>query len=217
MRNTVLGTALAIVFLSALFAIAHFGPRGVATSQPGTSAADVAARIRPDFTGTEHIGGWTLICSEQQRLGRLAGDGASFGATARPSPPARKNAQMPRCRALVFFGEDRQPLRRMRVAFRVMGENRVASLFVWLPLALDRKQAVRLKLSTGEIDIPVAFCSPALCLAVWSIHKTQEPMLFSTKIAQLSIPATPGKSAFTLTIPTDGLAETVGLIRRLDK
>ncbi len=219
MRNIIIGVTMAAALVAALFAIAHFHP--VALIPPTPLAPDpdkVAARLKPDFAGMQQIGAWRLNCAKPRSLSPGPVGAASSGGNAVATPPQPPVRQYSRCRVILGIHSSANPAQRMAIGLQVEGPRRDGLLLVvQIPGTAKRGDAVTLRLSTGELNVPVRLCGPPLCLAIANVPPGDVQRILSANKAVVVLPSLPGATPVTFAIPTTGLHPALVAMSRIDK
>jgi hypothetical protein len=223
MRNTLIGAALAVILIVALFAAARYGSRPTVSNapQPAASPEQVAAKIKPDFIGEQALGSWKLICGPGRELPRsppTSGpeSGNSSGKPAANAiPPGWK---IPRCRVMLGLRNPAKPDQEVRITFRAVGAKRALAVFLrFPPNEVETADTVTLHVDSMEWPVTVSACSERFCLGIRSIRFPELPALETAR--QMSLVFKPAGSASTVAIPVpvSGLALAVRTMQRIDK
>ncbi len=224
MRNSIVGGALALLLIGALFAAVHFGGRQTRQVY-GEYAPDPsrqAAQIKENFQGERRIGDWKLNCGPAQDLPKTPRVG---GRPARnPNEASQKSAQpssewkIPRCRVYREPDSSRDKDSDVRVTFRQVGFKRVLSLFLRLPHnKVEVNDKVTLRLDKDVMVVPVHNCEPTFCLVIAPLKKADASPLMTAKSVILSFTARDSGKQVTASVPTGGLAAAINAMCRIDK
>jgi invasion protein IalB len=219
MRNIIVGVTMAAVLVAALFAVAHFHPAALnPPTPPAPDPAKVAARLKPDFVGTQQIGAWRLNCGKPGPLPPRPVGAASSDGNAVATPPQPPVRQYSRCRVILGIHSRANPAQRILVGLQVRGPRRDGLLLVVeMPGTAWRGDAVILRLSTGELNVPVRLCGPPLCLAILNVPPEDVQRIFSADKAVVVLPSLPGAKPVTFAIPTTGLRPALVAMHRIDR
>src|ERR1700757_295726 len=127
MRNTVIGLALALLFLAGLFALPHLSPH----AELQTTPAEIAGKIEPGFTGARKIGPWILTCGAARP--KAVPLPFSFGSGRRAAPVTMGNT-LGRCRTFMLFRRKADPRQVvMLLNFRLIGQDQRLAVMVRIP------------------------------------------------------------------------------------
>lgn len=221
MRNTLVGAALAVVLVAALFAAAHYGRRPAETPAAALSPEQMAASIKSDFIGEQRIGDWKLVCGPGRVLPKpppgqhLSGNSEGLPPREAPPPPGWK---IPRCRVAMALRSAHNPQDEVRLTFRQVGFKRVLALFLRMPPdEVSNGDAVTVRWDQAEWQIPVMSCAAQFCLAIHSIKFVDRPIVENAKQLQISFRPTTGDRQVAIKVPVNGLAPALGAMRRIDK
>lgn len=219
MRNTIVGVALAVVLLAALFAASQFGshPAPQPAARPAPTPAEIAGAVKDDFVGRVKIGAWRLICGKGRELPKPP------PLQAHEDNPRAKNGpppgwRIPRCQVMLGLRNPKNPDEEIRVTFRHFGFKRVPAIFLRLPPAdVATGDVATLLVDAAERPIPVRACSARFCIAIDSIKFADLPAIAAAKRMMLSFTPTGGPQPVAIPIPTLGLAQALDTLRRIDK
>ncbi len=203
MRDTIVGAALAIVFLALLFSAPRLLPRGI----EGATRADIA-RIGTGFSGTEFIGSWTLTCSAA----------TAAGASTRASDGSRVGPQQAvgRCRMARGY-RDRNGRLVLAVAFRYAGPTKVLTMIVRFPPMGHKGQYVVVALNRQtSLRLPVFGCAKNSCIAVGALIPAAQTLLVAAPQAQVVLPPQADGKQYTIGIRLDGLAPALDGMHRAE-
>jgi|HubBroStandDraft_6_1064221.scaffolds.fasta_scaffold720455_1 invasion protein IalB len=221
MRNTIIGGVLAIVLVAALFAASYYhSPAHNPPPAPAPNPDAVAAHIKPGFVGTQLIGAWRLNCFKPRPVSPEAERPAGSNANATPPSPG-PDQQNWRCRVVFGIHSRSHPAERVVIRFQYIGPKRVVLLSTQIPWQLTWRpgtdEALTLRLSNGEMKIPVRLCGPPVCLAMVNVPPADAKRLLSTSrmIAEVSVSA--GAKPITFTIPVTGLRQALETLDRIDQ
>jgi invasion protein IalB len=197
MRDMIVGTVLAIIFVALLFAAPQFLPSGI----DGLTRAEIA-QIGAGFSGTKYLGHWTLACA--------APHADAVGAGAAPSQPTSG-----RCRMQRGYYRGGQLL--LVIAFRYAGPGKELAMIVRYP-AIGRKGeyltvALASKLS---IRLPVYGCAKAGCVAVGGLIPAAQSLLEAAPQAQIVLPRAADGKQYTISVALDGLAPALDGMHRAE-
>jgi len=233
MRNTLVGVVLAIVFIAAIFAAGHYGPKsltGTGPAAPGSGGmppAEAVTKIKPDFVGHTRIGDWSLVCTEPRKLpkqpqmggGQPPASGASNSAGIKMEGPP-PGFMIPRCLTVSLFPVPGHPAQAFRVTFRLLGFKRRLAVFIQVPEDAGPGEQIGLKLNNRSLAVPVRACNEvrARCLAAETFKPDVEASTIMTAktLAFVFQPGPDGKPRVT-NASAYGLPETLATIRRIDK
>jgi hypothetical protein len=224
MRNTLIGGALAIVLVAALFVAAQYGrkPAVGGLDAKTLTPAEIAKGLSPDFVGEQKIGEWKLVCGTVHELPKappLGGHdvGNSAGTPPREAPPP-PGWHIPRCRVIVSMRSPKHRDDEIRVTFRAVGFKRVLALFLrFPPTEVDSGDQVTMQLDNVAWQVPVRTCARAFCLSIQSIKFADAPALLKAKTIALKFKPTGSQDTVVIPIPAEGLADAIGAMQRIDK
>jgi invasion protein IalB len=203
MRDTIVGVALAIVFLALIFAAPRFLPTGV----EGITRADIA-RIGAGFAGTEFIGPWSLACSAASAVKTPSQTG--------PATPSASQKSVGRCRMARGY-RDRNGQLVLAVAFRFAGPAKVLTMIVRYPPSGRKGQYVTVGLShQTSLRLPIYDCAKQSCVAVGALIPAAESLLLGSPDAQVVLPPQADGKQYTIGIRLDGLAAALAVMHRAD-
>lgn len=224
MRNTLIGGALAIVLVAALFAAAQYGrkPAIAGLDTKTLTPAEIAKGLSPDFVGEQRIGDWKLACAPVRELPKappLGGhDSGNSAGTAPKEAPPPPGWHIPRCHVATAMRSPKHPDEQIRVTFRAVGFKRVLALFLrFPPTEVDTGDAVTLQLDSTPWQVPIRTCAKAFCLSIQSIKFVDVPTLTNAKTMTLKFKPTGTQETVSIVVPTDGLSDALGAMQRLDK
>ena len=221
MRNTIIGAFLAAVLVAGLFAASHYRSRPDGSRAPALSPSEIAALLNPKFVGAQRIGEWKLVCGPGKELPRPPAtdgrSGNSEGTAPREAPPP-PGWRIPRCRTMIGLRSAHKPEQQVGVTFRQFGFKRVLALILRLPPnEVQNGDVVSVRLDRAEWQIPVRSCAEQFCLAIQSIKFVDVPTLEKSKQLVLSFKPASNSKKVVIAIPTSGLAESLEVMRRIDK
>jgi hypothetical protein len=223
MRNTVIGAVLAIVFVAALFALAHFSPR-----KPQPPAPDkVAAQIEQGFVGAKMIGPWRLVCLASPAIigtDKPAPVPLALSPSARhaappqaPIAPAHKPISLGRCRVTLAYLQKDSPRRViLTVNFRLVGEAEKLLMVVRLPPVAKTGDNLVLQLGGGGLKLPVVGCQKESCVAAGALGAQAQTGLFSAAKAELILPPGANGKRAALPFPILGLSAAITAMHRAE-
>ena len=224
MRNTLIGGALAIVLVAALFAAAQYGrkPAIAGLDAKSLSPAEIAKGLSPDFVGEQKIGEWKLVCGPVHELpkapplnGHESGNSAGTAPKEAPPPPGW---HIPRCRVLTAMRNPKHLDEEIRITFRAIGFKRVLAIFLrFPPTQVDTGDAVSMQLDSATWQVPVRTCAKAFCLSIQSIKFVDVPTLLKAKTIALKFKPTGSPDTIVIPVPAQGLADAIGAMQRIDK
>jgi|SRR5579871_3496877 len=192
MRDTVVGFALAIVFLALLFAAPQLLPHGI----EATTQAEIA-QISKGFSGTRFIGSWVLVCSKP------------------PSRP-KSQGQIGPCRMARAYRDNNGRLI-LTLAFRYAGMPKVLTMIVRFPPIGRKGQFLLLVLGKqSTLKLPVFACAKDSCVAVGALVPAATSLLLSSPQARVVLPPTQDGKQFTIRIQLDGLPEALSGMQRAE-
>ncbi len=126
MRNTLIGGALAIVLVAALFVAAQYGrkPAVAGLDAKTLTPAEIAKGLSPDFVGEQKIGAWKLACVRFTNC-RKRRRWEVTTPEIRQAPRQRKRRRrrgwhIPRCRVIVSMRNPKHLDEEIRVTFRAL-------------------------------------------------------------------------------------------------
>ena len=211
MRNTLVGGALAIVLVAALFAAAMYGRKPAEVPMPQGPLTD-------DFVGQQKFGAWALICNEAKTFPRAPSNGRignSQGTPSKDGPPP--GWMLPRCIVGLVLHNPKNPEDEIRVTFRHISFRRVLTLFLRLPqtdAAAGDEAMVRF--DGREWQMPIR-CNPQFCLAAQSIKFVDVPKVLKAKTMAIAFHPNGSDKAVLIPIPTEGLGDALETMRRLNR
>jgi len=223
MRNMMIGGILAAVLVAGLFLAAQYGrkPAVSAFDSSAMSAAQIAKTLNGDFVGTQKLGAWTLLCGNVHELPQkppLEGhtSGNSEG-TPPKEPPPPPHWHIPRCRVVYSTHNSSQPPQEIRVTFREFGFKRVLAVFLrFPPTEVSSGDAIAFRLDGTQWQLTVRGCARIACLAIRSIKFDELPTVNNAKTLKMTYTPSGTQEKVTVTVPTDGLAEALAAMRRID-
>ncbi|MGH6878486.1 MAG: invasion associated locus B family protein [Rhizomicrobium sp.] len=202
MRDTIVGTALAIVFLALLFAAPRFLPGGI----EGMTRTEIA-QLGAGFSGTKYIGAWTLVCS-----GMPAPEAAAPKNAASTAP----QAAVGRCRMARGY-KDKAGQMILAVAFRYAGPAKELTMIVRFPPVGHKGQYLVLDLGPKTaIRLPVFGCLKGSCVAVGGLIPAAKSLLLSAPQAKVVLPPAADGKQYTIGIQLDGLAPALAGMQRAE-
>lgn len=191
MRSLIAGLVLAIIFLTLMFAAPRFLPGGI----DGVTRVEIA-QLNSGFSGTKHIGSWTLVCS--------------------PAKSAASNVAVGRCRMARGY-KDKFGRTVMAVAFRYAGAGKQLTMIVDYPHVGEKGQFLTLALASKmNIRLPVYGCNKTECVAVGALIPAAESLLVAAPLAQVLLPPGADGKQFTIGIGLDGLAPALDGLHRAE-
>ena len=222
MRNTVIGALPAVILVAGLFVASHYFSHRGEKPAPALSPGEIAARIKPDFVGERRIGEWNLICGPGRELprppamnGHLSGN--SEGTAPKEAPPPT-GWKIPRCRSVMGLRSARNPEEQVRLWFRQFGFKRVLALFLrFPPKEMQNGNIVSVRMDQAEWQIPVRSCAAQFCLAIRSIKFVEVPVLENSRQLTISFKPASSRRLVAIAVPVSGLAESLKVMRRIDK
>ncbi len=221
MRNTVIGAVLAVFFVAALFAMAHFAPHKPKLPSPDQSAA----QVEQGFVGTKMIGPWQLIClASPAVVGQTgAAPAAPMPLSLTPSsrtpvaPPPPKQISLGRCRVTLEYRQKTNPkLVVMSVNFRLAGEAQKLLMVVRLPPVAKKGDDLVLRLDRGGLKLPVAGCQKEGCMAAGALGAQAQTGIFAASQAQLILPPGANGKRVVLPFPIKGLSAAITAMHRAE-
>lgn len=211
MRNTLVGGALAIVLLAALFAAGTYGRRPAETPAPQGALDD-------DFIGDRKFGAWKLVCNEAKVLPRPPSNGRtgnSEGTAPKEAPPPA-GWKLPRCIVGLVLHNPKNPEDEIRVTFRTVGFKRVLALFLRLPRGeADAGDEAMARFDKHEWPMAVR-CNPQFCLAIQSIKFADVPAVVGAASLSIAFHPTGSENAVLIPVPVDGMGKAIETMRRLN-
>jgi len=225
MRNTVIGGALAAVLVVALFVAAQYWhkPAVGKVDTKHLSPTEVVKDLSPDFIGQQKVGSWMLVCGPVHELPHAppASDGHDSGnsqGTAPKEAPPPPGWHIPRCRVMLGMRSPKNPADEIRVTFRAVGFKRVLAMFLRFPPdQVGTGDPVTMRLDQTAWSVPIRTCAKAFCLSIQSIKFADVPTLLKAKTVQLEFKPTGGNAQVAIPVPTDGLADALAAMQKLDK
>ncbi len=226
MRNTLIGGILAAVLVAALFWASGSLHRPAVAGQQANAAASVppaqaVAGLTPKFVGEVKVGGWILVCGQVHELpkppqiGGHASGNSDNAAPREAAPPP--GWHIPRCRTVYVVHEENSNAEKVRFTFREAGFKRVLALFLrFPPTDSGMSDAITLQYDGNTMQFPQPACVKVYCLSIESIKFADLPNLL--KAQKISVKYTlPGtKQTLEIPLPTDGLADALNAMRRID-
>jgi invasion protein IalB len=224
MRNTLIGGALAIVLVAALFVAAQYGrkPPVAGLDAKSLAPAEIAKGLAPSFVGEQNIGDWKLFCGAVHELPKappLNGHdvGNSAGTAPKEAPPP-SGWHIPRCRVVMAMHSPKHADEEIRVTFRALGFKRVLALFLrFPPTQVETGDPVTMQLDSASWQVPIRTCAKAFCLSIQSIKFADVPTLLKAKAMTLKYKPTGSQETVMIPIPTSGLPDAIGAMQRIDK
>ncbi|HSM96467.1 MAG TPA: invasion associated locus B family protein [Rhizomicrobium sp.] len=211
MRNTIVGLALALLFLAGLFALPQFFPHQELQLNP----AQVAAKIEPGFKGARRIGPWILACGPARA--KSVPLPFSFAPGKRAAPAMNDMSALGRCRTFMAFRPKANPKRIILLLnFRLLGHNQRLAALVRIPPRAKKGDLVSFRLGQKVLNLPVSACDKQSCLAAGSLTPNQEAMLFAQRGTELLLPPGPNGKRLAVRVPLVGLRAATGAMRRAE-
>jgi len=211
MRDTIVGTVLALVLVAALFAMARLHPHS-----PGEELARAAGEVQQGFTGVKMFGSWQLACPP-----------GPSGATSRAPVPFSLNPNprtaaavvagetLGRCRTtLVFRRKDNPKAIVLIVGLRLAGEK--LALIVRFPALAKKGDSLQMRLAQGALKLPVSDCGKDGCLAVGLLGQQALDHVLASPSAILVYPTLRNGKPLGMLVPFNGLKEAVAAMRRAE-
>lgn len=198
MKESVVGAALAIVFLTLLFAAPRILPHGI----EGATRAEVS-QIAPGFAGTKILGSWTLQCSA--------------ASVARATAPASQPpVAVGRCRMGRGYRDGSGRLV-LAIAFRYAGPARTLTMIVRFPPIGGKGQYLVLVLGPkSSLRLPVFGCNKGSCIAVGALIPAAESLLVDAPQARVVLPRLSDGKQVTIAIRLDGLGQALDGMHRAE-
>jgi len=213
MRNTLIGGALAIVLVAALFAAASYGRR------PAEMPASASGALTDDFIGQQKFGAWKLVCNAAQEFPRPPSDGRtgnSEGTAPKEAPPP-PGWKMPRCIVGLVLHNPKNPEDEIRVTFRHIGFRRVLALVLRFPPDdVTNGDVIKARFDQSEWPIPVRSCARQFCLAIQSIKFADAPTVEKAKTFSIAFQPSGSENAVQIPVPAAGLGDALQAMRRLN-
>ena len=221
MRYAILGIVLAVAFLGALFAAAHYDTRH---SSPSSAPAQTVQSLRPGFYGIQRNGAWTLECLKRPRIPVWAERMAAAAAKSDSNGPP-PHARPPLCHVITRITRGGPNTAWMDLIFSLTPKG--AFLTAVMRLAPDLAAPgdyLTLHLSNSDQRVRVMFCGPTECLAVpvvrpENLAKMKRPLaedIADSKTAILAFPAASGTEESHFSIPMDGLQTAIAAMRQMN-
>lgn len=199
MKDTVAGAALAIVFLTLLFAAPRLLPRGI----EGVTRAE-ASHVAPGFSGTQMLGSWMLQCSA-----------ASVSRNGTAAAPTQSSA-VGRCRTARRYRDGNGQLV-LAIAFRYAGPARTLTMIVLYPPLGGKGQYLVLGLAPkASLRLPVFGCTKISCVAVGALMPAAQSLLTGSPQAQVVLPRTADGKQYSVGVRLDGLGQALEGMRRAE-
>ena len=208
MRDTVIGVALAALFLGGLFGLNYFDPHVSGTDQ-------AASDVKPGFTGQTVIGPWQLVCAPAPS-GAAVTPNAAIPFSLNPNPrTAAANLAQARCRITTIERRKDNPKAILLVAIlRQTGPN-LALIMLIPPLAKDGDTVV-MRLGRAGLKLPVGNCDKGKCIVRGVLGAEARTLLLSAPQAMLVFPAVRDGKPLGLIVPLDGLNTAVDAMKRAE-
>ncbi|HEY2447017.1 MAG TPA: hypothetical protein VGI20_14875 [Rhizomicrobium sp.] len=222
MRNAIAGGILGLALIGALFAAAHHreSHSQVAVSARALPPGEIAAGIKPGFTGIQHIGAWDLVCLKHRQI-------PAWARSMRPAAGASGAATAPpvfHCHVVTKLGGT--PGQWADVNFQLVGPKR--SLLTYLKFAPGLNAIgdyLNVHLNQTDVRFRVVLCGPKECAAFPVIHpedsvetKSSGPEeIVAAGKAALMLPASFDGKPVPLKIPLYGLQEAISALRRAEQ
>jgi invasion protein IalB len=195
MRDMIVGTVLAIIFLGLLFAAPQFLPSGI----DGLTRTEIA-QIGAGFSGTKYLGHWTLACAPRN-------------SSATGSTPSQATAG--RCRMQRGYYRGGQLL--LVIAFRYAGSGKQLAMIVRYPAIGRKGEYLTVALATKlSIRLPVYGCAKTGCVAVGALIPAAQSLLEAAPQAQIVLPQAADGKQYTISVTLDGLAPALDGMRRAE-
>lgn len=208
MRNTVIGLALALLFLAGLFAL----PRFSSHENIGVLPAQVAARVEPGFSGVRKIGPWILACAPAHK--KAVPLPFSFG-PAKTAASAAGDQPLGRCRTFMAFHRKDDPKQVvLMLTFRVLGRAEKLAVLIRIPPVAKKGDIVLFRLGQRVMKLPVSVCQKGSCVAAGALLPKQEAMLYGANPAELLLPAAQNGKRLAVRVPMLGLRPAISAMRR---
>jgi invasion protein IalB len=210
MRNTLIGVALAAVFLAGLAFLAwHRQPANIS---PMSSAASA---VEPGFTGVKRIGAWVLACAPIQK------DSAPLPLSLTPygkrGPAKDAGNGFGRCRlSLAFHRKDNPKQVVALLTLRLLKPNRGLAIIAVVPPIVKQGDTLVLRAPPRAVRLPVANCNPQRCIAsVVIARKGEIALLSSARRGALVLPAKDGKRR-AMMVPLADVEAGINAMRRAE-
>jgi invasion protein IalB len=204
MKDTIAGVVLAVLFLTGLFAAAHYLPHG-ARNLPTVAPIQIPA----GFVGNRMIGPWDLLCGPKPQL--------QNNKTQQDSEhPAAALAAAGHCRlAHGYVNGDGKLI--LMIAFRMIGPQRAVAMLVRFPPAAKKGDIVLVKFGQVGLRLPVySDCPTSVCIAVGALVPVAESLLASAGAAQVILPPRADGKRITIGIRLDGIGPGLRGLRRAE-
>lgn len=199
MRDMIVGSVLAIIFLALLFAAPRYLPSGI----DGVTRAEIA-QIGAGFSGTRYLGRWTLACSAASHSHMAVASGAA------------SQSATGRCRMERGY-RDRGGQLLIVIAFRYAGPAKQLAMIVRFP-AIGRKGEY-LTVALGpkmSIRLPVYGCARNGCVAVGALIPAAQSLLEAEPQAQIVLPPAADGKQYTIAVGLDGLGPALDGMHRAE-
>lgn len=211
MRDTIVGLALASLFLGGLFALPRLFPHEGLQQTSG----QIAAEIEPGFMGVRQIGSWILTCGPARP--KAVPLPFSLGPDSRASPAMGNTNTLGRCRAFMAFRRKTNPQQVvMLLNFRLIGRNQRLTALVRIPPRAKKGDNVSFRLGQKVLNLPVSACDRQSCLAAASLAPNQEAMLFAQPYGELFLPPVPNGRRPAVHVSFAGLRAATSAMRRAE-
>ena len=240
MRKTIVGAVFASALAATGCTTAERAAPAASSSPQGPTPEQIAAReVKPGFVGLQKIGAWTLVC------GKAPDKSPPPPANGKPiqSQVIQKGGQQlldiqihvpPRpCDVRDVFEDADQPDGETAATFKLRGAYGVLSMifharadhFPVRPIHPNKgpdgnsppAELASLTYDGKTITSPMMTCGLKFCIAAIEIRPEDESGLLAAKDIAIQLPPVPGKPPFRVSVPTDGLADAIGAMRRMEK
>lgn len=195
MKNIVLASVFAVVFLAGLFAAAHYLRRPT----PEAEAASAAQNITPGFVGARQIGVWVLSCADKPRM-ISAKDG-------------KLSVTLGRCRVNLQLRRKDVPGKvALGVNFRLVGQR--LTLVLRTPPFAKKGDELIAEFGRKAVKLAVAGCGSTECIAIAGLPDGVETALFNGRRGAAVFPKGPQGGRRVMSFPLTGLADAISALRR---
>lgn len=221
MRNTLIGTGLAVLLIGLLFWL----DSTITHPTPEQTAALAANQIDKGFVGVRLVGVWQVACQPSPMVvgnqpksssaqSDASGDQESKPHSGNGNPPA-KPVSLGRCRATLEVASPARPRRPfLTINFRLLGDDKRLTMIVrFVPIA-HKGDVVLLGLGRGVLKVPVSGCLPGSCVAITGVPNAARTALLSAPGGVLVLPSDASRRRLRVRVPFLGLAPSIAAIER---
>jgi hypothetical protein len=210
MRDTLIGIALAVLFVAGLWTAAHY--------IHGPAAGVARAEVKAGFTGLRQFGDWQLACAKPQPAASpKEGIPLELGPTVPAPAPAQSALTLGRCRAslvLVKKNDPKQPV--LFLSFRYTSDGSKLAMIVRLPAPAEKTDTLMVRLTQkAGLKIPVRQCGQKYCF-FGLLEPDAQNLLLSVRRGVAIFPVAKGAKPLEMLIPFQGLPEALGAMRKAE-